>query len=488
MADRRYRAGLGSSRRVRPPDRFRGSRCTDPVPLLPQKCVRTGQAGAVTEPSLDRRIARLAGPALVALLAEPVYLLADTAVVGHLGTTPLGGLVVASAILLTATALCVFLAYGTTASVARLLGGGQDRAAVEEGAQGMWLGALVGMVLAAGLALAARPLVSVIGARGEVADQALIYLRISLPGLPFLLATLAGTGYLRGLQDTRTPLLVAVATAVLNLVLELVLVVGFDRGIGASALSTVVAQAVGAIWFVVVVSGRARGLGARLRPRWRDQARLVRVGADLALRTAALRGSLLLMAAVATRIGTREVAAHQVAFEVWSFLAMGLDALAIAGQALIGRTLGAADPEEARTVSRRLLVLGVWAGVGTAALIVVSARWLPAAFSDDPQVRHLVTFLLVWVAALQPVAAVAFVLDGVLIGAGDQRFLAWAMAGAALAFVAAVAPVLPLGLGLGWLWAAFGVLMAVRALALVARWRGDAWLVLGSTRRTVDAT
>lgn len=425
---------------------------------------------------------------MVALLAEPAYLLADTAVVGHLGTAPLGGLAVASAILLTATSLCVFLAYGTTASVGRLLGAGHDRAAAEEGAQGIWLGALVGVVLAVGLGVTARPLVAAIGARGDVADQAVIYLRVSLVGLPFLLATLAGTGYLRGLQDTRTPLLVAVTTATINLALELVLVVGFDRGIGASALSTVVAQLVGAVWFGAVVARRARALGASLMPRWRDQARLVRVGADLALRTAALRGSLLVLAAVATRIGTEEVAAHQIAFEVWSFLAMGLDALAIAGQALIGRTLGAGDGAGAQAVSRRLLVLGLWGGVGTGLVVLAGSRWVPAAFTSDAEVRELVTFLLLWVAVLQPVAAVAFVLDGVLIGAGDQRFLAWAMAGAAVVFAVVVAPVLPLGLGVGWLWAAFAALMVTRGAALLLRWRGDAWLVMGADRRPSGAS
>ncbi|MCU1355095.1 MAG: hypothetical protein JWM89_513 [Acidimicrobiales bacterium] len=431
-------------------------------------------------PTLDREIARLAGPALVALLAEPVYLLADTAVVGHLGTAPLAGLAVASSILLTATSLCIFLAYGTTASVSRLLGAGRHADAAEDAVQGVWLGLFVGVAIAIALGLAGRPLISALGAHGEVAAQALLYLRISLVGLPFLLVTLAGTGYLRGLQDTRTPLLVAVGTAALNLVLELVLVYGLDQGIGASAVGTVLAQVVGAALYLRAVGGAARRAGAPLRPRLAQQRRLIRVGADLAIRTASLRGALVLLTAVATRIGSDDVAAHQIAFEVWNLLAMGLDALAIAGQALVGRLLGASDGDGARAASNRLLRLGIYACVGTGAVVAAASPWLPHVFTDDPRVVHLVTFLLLWVAVLQPLAAVAFVLDGVLIGAGDQRFLAWAMAGAALVFALAVAPILPLDAGIGWVWAAFGAFMAARAVVLVVRFRGDRWLVLGA--------
>ena len=428
----------------------------------------------------DREIARLAGPALVALLAEPVYLLVDTAVVGHLGSPQLSGLAVASSILLTATSLCVFLAYGTTASVARLLGAGDHRAAADDAVQGLWLGLGVGLGLALVLAAAGAPLVQVLGARGEVADHALLYLRISLVGLPALLLALAGTGYLRGLQDTRTPLLVAVGTAALNLVLEVVLIYGFDLGLGASAAGTVVAQGVGGAVYVVAVVRGARSAGGRLRPRWRALGRLVRVGFDLFLRTAALRGSLLVLVAVATRIGDDDVAAHQIGFEVWSFLAMGLDALAIAGQALVGRLLGAGDLAGARWAGQRLLRFGLLAGVATGALVLAVSGVLPGAFTDDPAVAELVRLVLVWVAVLQPVAAVAFVLDGVLIGAGDQRFLAWAMGGAALVLLAAAPPVLPLGLGLGWVWAAFATFMVARAAVLGLRYRGDAWLVGGA--------
>ncbi len=431
--------------------------------------------------AFDREIWRLAGPALVTLLAEPVYLLVDTAVVGHLGTPQLGGLAVASSILLTAYSLCIFLAYGTTAAVARLLGADDHREAAHQAVQGLWLAAGVGVVLAVALTVASEPLVRALGGEGAVATNALVYLRISLVGTPFLLLTLAGTGYLRGVQDTRTPLLVTVATALLNLVLELVLVLGFDQGIGASALGTVIAQVVGGLVFVRAVGRAAIRDGAGLRPDLRAQRRLLRVGADLMVRTAALRGSLVALTAVAARIGRNEVAAHQIVFEVWNLLAMALDALAIAGQAMVGRLLGAGRVTDARAASQRLLVLGLAGSVATSVVVVATSSVLPALFTPDPEVASLVRFLLLWAAALQPLAAVAFVLDGVLIGAGDQRYLARAMVLSALGLAVAIAPVLPLDLGIGWVWAAFGVLMAVRVATLLARFRSDRWLVGGAS-------
>ncbi len=422
----------------------------------------------------------MAGPAFVTLLAEPLYLLADTAVVGHLGTPQLGGLAVASAVLLSSYSLCIFLAYGTTAAVARLLGAGDRRAAANHAVQGLWLGASVGVVLALVLAVAGSPLVHALGATGAVATNALIYLRISLVGLPFLLLMLAGTGYLRGLQDTRTPLLVAIGTAILNLGLELFLVLGLDQGIGASALGTVIAQVVGGLVYVYAVRNGARANGIRMAPDFAAQRRLLRVGADLVIRTAALRGSLVALIAVATRIGRVDVAAHQIAFEVWNLLAMALDSLAIAGQAMIGRLLGAGDASGARAAATRLLVVGLAGSVILGMGLALVSPVLPQVFSPDPAVAQLAGFLLLWVAVLQPLCAVAFVLDGVLIGAGDQRFLARAMVLAALALLVAIAPILPLGLGIGWVWAAFGALMVVRTVTLLLRFRTDRWLVTGA--------
>ncbi|HEX6166145.1 MAG TPA: MATE family efflux transporter, partial [Acidimicrobiales bacterium] len=285
----------------------------------------------------DREIARLALPAFGALIAEPLYVLTDTAIVGHLGTPQLGGLAVASTILLTLYAVFIFLAYGTTAAVSRLLGAGDEREAAHQAVQSLWLAALIGLgVVATGLA-AAEPLVGLMGAEGAVRENALIYLRISLLGVPAMLVVLAGTGYLRGLQDTRTPLVVAVTTAGVNLVVEVVLIYGLDQGIGASALATVVAQTLAAAVYLSRIGRAVAALGVGLRPHAPSLRRLGAVGRDLLVRTAALRAALVVATAVATRLGTVEVAAHQVAFEIWSFLALGLDAIAIAGQAMVGR-------------------------------------------------------------------------------------------------------------------------------------------------------
>ncbi|WP_370325734.1 MATE family efflux transporter [Euzebya sp.] len=427
----------------------------------------------------DAEILRLAVPALGALVAEPLYILADTAVVGRLGTEALAGLAVASSALLTGFAIFIFLAYGTTSAVARLLGAGREAEAAREAVQALWLAVLIGVVVAVGGLAASGPVVAALGAEGRVAELALTYLRISLLGVPAQLLVFAGTGYLRGLQDTRTPLVVAVGGAVGNLVLELVLIGGFGFGIGASALSTVVAQTASATVFVAIVLRATNRLGAPRRPDPAAIWRAARVGGDLLVRTVALRGALTLGTAVATRIGTVDVAAHEIAFAIWNLLALALDALAIAGQALIGRYLGAERPDLARDAGRRMLELGVGVGVVVAILLAVAGPVLPHVFSTDPEVLALGTFLLWWVAGMQPVNAVAFVLDGLLIGAGDMAFLARAMVGAAVVFGTAAAAVLALDLGIGWLWAAVALLMVARAVPLWLRWRGGRWAVEG---------
>ncbi len=429
---------------------------------------------------LDREILRLALPALGALAAEPLYVLADTAVVARMGTPQLGGLAIASTLLLTGSALFVFLAYGTTASVARLLGAGRDRAAAHEGVQGLWLAALLGTAVAVVTAIAAPALVDVMGAAGEVRGHALVYLRISLIGLPALLVTFAGTGYLRGLQDTRTPLVVTVVAVAANLALELVLVYGLDQGIGASAASTVVAQGGAAAVYVTRVTRDVRTRRVGVGPDPAALRRLARVGWDLFVRTAALRLSLTLGTAVAARSGTAALGAHQIAFELWSFLALVLDAVAIAGQALVGRLLGAGDADGARAAGRRMLWWGLGAGAVAGVVIAALRGVLPRLFTDDAAVVAVCATLLVVVAALQPVNALVFVLDGVLIGAGDLRFLARAMVLAAAVFVPAALAVLALDLGVVWLWGAIGLLMAARLAALGARFAGPAWQVTGA--------
>jgi putative MATE family efflux protein len=322
--------------------------------------------------------------------------------------------------------------------------------------------------------------VGALGAGGAVRTHALTYLRISLLGVPALLVSLAGIGYLRGLQDTRTTMVVAIGGAAANLAAEVLLVLVLDLGVAGSAWSTVAVQLVVAAVYARRVTAAAAELGVR---RWPDPASLRRqagLGRDLFVRTAALRLSLTLATAVAARLGVADLGAHAIAFEVWSFLALVLDGLAIAGQALVGRLLGAADGEGARAAGRRLLLWGV--GVGAVLGVAVAGLHgvLPSAFTDDPAVVRRATDLLLAVALLQPVNALVFVLDGVLIGAGDLRFLAVAMVVAAVVFVPAAALVLALDLGLAGLWAAVALLMGTRLVALGRRFAGGRWVVLGA--------
>jgi putative MATE family efflux protein len=301
-------------------------------------------------------------------------------------------------------------------------------------------------------------------------------------GVPALLVTLAGTGYLRGRQDTFTPLAVALGSNVVNLALELVLINGFGFGIGASALGTVLAQTGAAAIYVGRVVRAVRRLDVSIRPDSRAIGLLGRAGGALLLRTAALRGSLTAATAIATRIGPVEVAAHAIAYELWNFLALALDAIAIAGQAIIGKELGAGDADEARAMGRRMLWLGFLAGAVLGVVVLALHTVLPHVFSNDPRVLALASFLLWHVAVLQPVNGVVFVLDGILIGAGDLRYMARAMVGAAAVFAAGGACVLVLGLGVGWLWAAIGLFMVARLVGLGTRFRTGHWAVTGATR------
>lgn len=399
---------------------------------------------------------------------------------GHLGTVQLGGLGIASTVLLTAATAFIFLAYGTTGAVGRRIGAGDGRGAAHMAVQGLWLALGLGVASALLLLAAGPALIAILGGEGEVATNAEVYLRISLIGIPALLVTMAGTGYLRGIQDLRTPLVVAGATAVGNLALQLVLIEGFDQGIGASALSTVVAQGAGAAVYVVKVLGAARALGARLAPDVDALRRLGRIGRDLLIRTAALRLAFGGAIAVAARLGVVPLAAHQVAFEVTTFLSLVLDALAIAGQSLVATALGAGAADRARATGRRILWWGLMAG-GIAGVALLAVRNpLARVFSDDPAVVALTADLLVWVAVLQPIAGVVFALDGILIGAGDLRYLARAMATVGVGFCALALVVLRADLGVQWLWAALGLMLIGRLIPLLVRFHRGRWAILGA--------
>ncbi|HMJ76508.1 MAG TPA: MATE family efflux transporter [Iamia sp.] len=431
-------------------------------------------------PASARAILTLAVPALGALAAEPLYVLADTAIVGHIGTPQLGGLGVASTILLTGYTAFIFLAYGTTGAVARRMGAGDERGATHLAVQGLWLAAALAVVSGVVLWVCGPALISLLGAEGDVAGHARVYLRVSLLGLPALLVTMAGTGYLRGIQDARTPLVVAVTTSIANLVIQVVLIEGFDQGIGASALATVLAQTGGGAVYLAKVIGGARRTGAGLRPDRVALRRLAAIGWDLLVRTAALRLALGASTAVAARLGVVPLAAHQVAFEVLTFLSLSLDALAIAGQSLVGTDLGAGAAARARATGRRILWWAAGAGVVTGLSLVAIRGPLAGVFTDDRPVEALAADLLLWVALFQVPAGVVYALDGILIGAGDLRYLARASVGVTLLFLPLAVAVAVTDAGVGWLWAALGLMFLARLGPLLRRFQRGEWAVLGA--------
>ena len=442
---------------------------------VPRRRGPSSRLGAV-----DREILRLGVPALGALVAEPLFLLADSAVVGHLGTPQLAGLGVAGSLLATAVSACIFLAYGTTAAVARQLGAGDLRAAVAQGVDGLWLAAGLGALLAALIAVLAEPLVGALGAAPDAAPYAVTYLRVSALGLPGMLVVLAATGVLRGLQDTRTPLVVAVTGAAVNLALNLALVYGAGLGIAGSALGTALTQTGMAAAFLVVVVRGARREGASLRPDLPGIRAAGRSGAPLVLRTLSLRAALLLMTYVAAGAGTVAVAAHQVAFTVWMFLSLVLDAVAIAGQAIVGRQLGASELAVARATTRRMIGWGIGSGVVLGALLLLLRAAFVPLFTEDPAVRALLVDVLLVAAAGQPVCGVVFALDGVLIGAGNGRYLARAGLVTLAVFAPLAWAVHVTDGGLVQLWWAFTGFLVARLVTLVPRWRGEVWMVTGA--------
>lgn len=471
-----------------PPGPFPGEETLPGPPPAPARAraaaagVRQRLAGTLRSPQ-DAEILRLAVPAFGALVAEPLFLLADSAIVGRIGTTALGGLGVASQALSTLVNVSIFLAYGTTAAVARQLGAGNRRAAIRQGIDGFWLAAAIGVVvLAAGWPLAPA-IAGVFGATPAVTHGAVTYLRISLLGAPAMLAVLAGTGVLRGLQDTRTPLLVAVSANVINVVLNTVLVLGAHWGLAGSAWGTVIAQAGAAASYLLVVARGARRAGVGFAP---DPAGLragAAAGASLLLRTLALQAVLVMTTAIAARDGNNAIAAHQIAFRLWMLIALALDAIAIAGQAITGRYLGAGDVTGARAATRRMTGWGAVYGVVFGGLLLAARPFLPAVFAASPGVTRLLLAVLLVAALQQPVAGVVFVLDGVLIGAGDQDYLALAGLAATAVFVAGAAAVVLLHGGLVALWFACSAWMGARFLTLTLRARGSRWLVTGAVRR-----
>ncbi|OYN90181.1 MATE family efflux transporter [Parenemella sanctibonifatiensis] len=426
-----------------------------------------------------RQILALAVPALATLITEPLLLLSDTVVVGLLGTEPLAGLAIGTSVIMLVVGLSVFLAYGTTATVARQLGADRPDKALAAGLDGMALAAVIGSVVGVTLSLTAPVVVSWYNATAPVSAYAASYLRILALATPAALVMLAATGVLRGLQDTRTPLWVAIGANVANIVMNVLFVLVFGWGLPGAAIGTLISQYAAATVLTVIVIRGARRAGAQPRLDLGGILRAAKAGSWLLLRSASLQVATLTATMVATSLGTVALAAHQVTHSVWSVLVMILDALAIAAQALTGHGLGAGDVTSVRRLTAITTRWGLWVGVALLVLLIPGHLLIPLVITPDPAVAELLRGSLLVLGIVAPIGGVVFVLDGVLIGAGDARYLA-------LAGLIAVAAYLPLSLlvgwsqaGVAWLWAAWGGYLLARAATLVLRARGENWMRLG---------
>lgn len=423
---------------------------------------------------MDREIGALAFPALATLAADPLVSLVDTAFVGRLGTVPLAALGVNAAIFSMAFVVFNFLAYGTTPRVARAWGR-RDREAVGAAvAQALTLAVAVGVLATATLLAAAGPLVALMGAGGELRDPALAYLRIRALAGPAVLLIMAGHGVFRGVQDTRTPFRIILLLNLVNLVLDPLLIFGLGWGLEGAAWATVAAQWTGAGAFLWLLLGPRRDLlGPNPRlPRPRELFPFLRVGGELSIRTFALIGTMTLATAVATRVGTAEVAAHQVAVQLWLLLALVVDAVAVAAQALVGRYRGEGSDAALRAMTDRLLLWGIATGVILTLLFLAAAPWLPRIFTDDAATLARLAAILPFVIWMQPLNALVFVWDGIFMGMEDFGYLAVQMVLAGVAAGTVLLLVIPLGWGLTGVWSGIVVLMGVRAVTLALRYWG----------------
>jgi putative MATE family efflux protein len=415
----------------------------------------------------------------VVLAAEPIYVLVDTAVVGHLGRTPLAALAIGGGLLSVAAWLGNVLAYGTTARASRQFGAGQREAAVAEGVQASWIALVTGVLMAMVIQFAADPLTHALGGEGEVAREAATWLRIAVWGAPGILLALAGNGWMRGIQDTRRPMSYVLGANVLSAILCPLLVYPAGMGLAGSAVANVVAQTVSGALFVRALMLRRVDLRPRPALLWRQ----LLVSRDLLIRGATFQACFLSAAAVAARFGAAALGAHQIALQLWMFCAFALDAVAIAAQSLVGASLGAGDTEVARRTAGRIARIGAVCGLGLGGLIAAGAFVLPGLFTPDPEVREQAMIAWPWFVAMQPIAGVVFALDGVLIGAGDLRYLRnLSLASTLCAFLPAIWLAYAFDLGLGGIWAGLTLFMVVRLVAHLIRISGTRWAVPGAVR------
>ncbi|HEX5495315.1 MAG TPA: MATE family efflux transporter [Mycobacteriales bacterium] len=426
-------------------------------------------------------IVSLALPALGVLAAEPLYVLVDTAVVGHLGALPLGALGVGGVLLSQVAAQGNFLAYGTTGRAARLFGAGRRADAVAEGVAASWLAVTLGLVVAALGELLANPAAHLVAGSGAVARAAERWLRVAVLGAPFILLTVAGNGWMRGVRDTRRPLRYVVGANLLSAALCPLLVYPAGLGLTGSAVANVVAQVTGAALFTRALLTELAAEGVPVRPRAATVRAQLVVARDLVARTLGMQACFLVAAGVAARMGTAQIAAHQIALQLWTFLALVLDSFAIAAQALVGTALGAGDQAGARATAGAVARLGGLAGAVFGLALLAGWSALPAVFTPDASVVAQAHLAWPWFAGMQPVAGVVFALDGVLLGAGDVRYLrTLTVAAGLLGFLPATLLAYALHLGLGGVWAGLTLFVLIRLVGMLRRTRDPRWALPGA--------
>lgn len=431
-------------------------------------------------PVTGRRIAGLALPALGVLAAEPLYLLFDIAVIGRLGAVALAGLAIGGLVLSLLSSQLTFLSYGTTARSARFFGAGDRQAAVGEGVQATWLAVGLGVVIVAVVEAAAVPLLVVIADGGEIAAEAEPWLRIAILGAPAILISLAGNGWMRGVQDTARPLRYVVLGFAVSAVLCPLLVYGWlgmpRMELPGSAVANLVGQWIAALLFCRALL--AERVPLRVRP---DILRAqVVMGRDLLVRTMAFQACFVSAAAVAARFGAAAVAAHQVVLQLWSFLALVLDSLAIAAQSLVGAALGAGQLAHAKSVAWRVTIFSALAAAVLALVFALGASVLPTLFTADRSVLDEIGVPWWFLVAQLPVAGIVFAIDGVLLGAGDARYMRNAtLVSALVGFLPLIWLSLAYGWGLMGIWAGLTTFMLLRLVFVGWRVVSGRWLVAG---------
>jgi len=425
-----------------------------------------------------QRVLALAASALVVVAAEPLYVLVDTAVVGHLGPVALAGLGIGSAVLTLVVIAGTFVEWGTTGRAARWYGAGDRAAAVNEGVQASWLAAMLGIAIVLVSEILAHPLTAALAGANPITQRAAeSWFRIAVLGVPGILLVLAGNGWMRGVQETRTPVRIVLTANGLSAIASPLLVYTAGLGLNGSAVANVGAQLVGSVLFVRALHRNAtRGR----RPQRAVMRQQLVVGRDLILRQVGFQVAFLTAAGVASRMGTAQIAAHQIGLQLWAFVALLLDSIAIAAQSLVGAALGSANIDTARATAWRVAFYGLWAGLACAAVIAAGWSVIPAAFTSSEAVRHQAHLLWPWFVGMLPLAGVVFALDGVLVGAGDVAFMRTITLVAA---IGAFAPINLAALSFGWgisgVWAGLAAFVGVRFVGMMLRTRGSRWMVVG---------